>query len=722
MTPLANSYLGIPGYVLFWVLFAIALGLFVQRLVLLFRLLRLGRAESRSDDLRHRILGMLAIPFSQRSNLKHLSVRDLAPLGHAVMFWGLIVFALGYVIFFGLGAGLGLFPIMSGSTFERVYFSIMEIVAILILVAVIGVVVKRYVVRPLRLKREESTSEKVIQPILLAVIMAVAVLHFLLEGFGYAAGGIQYAWPPIGMALAGALQDAGISTDTLTTIFNSLWWLNYLILLAAVVYTPRSKHLHPLFIFPNVAFRNTASKGTLRPVDLTNTAAIRREDIRGLTWKQLLDSYACTWCGRCHIACPAQTSGKPLSPRELILGTKEQLLKVGPALLQAGVGADPAPAGADGGDSFGKSGSGDSFGGGDAKRAVCPPFIGNVITEEAVWACTTCRACQEVCPSYKEQMSTIVDLRRHLQMITTTETARETLKNLRVRSHPWRGTTYARTDWAEGLDVKIVGEDAQVDVLYWVGCTQALEDRSLKVAQAIALLMKEAGVNFGILGDEEMCCGDPARRLGAEHIYQMMAANNIQLLDSYGVKKIVTACPHCYNTLKNEYPELGGRFEVIHHSEFLADLVGEGRLKLGAAGASGAAGTAEDETVTYQDPCYLGRYNDIYQPARQLLQSIPGKTLVEMEKNQVNGFCCGGGGGRMWLEEDAGTRINSLRLTQAMTTGASVVATACPYCLQMLEDAARGEDAGASVAIRDVAEMLADAVLVSPALHNMEKC
>ncbi len=553
MSPLVNSYLGIPGYVLFWVLFAIALGLFIQRLVLLIRLLRLGRPERRSDRLRHRIAGMLTIPFSQRSNLKHLSGRDLAPLGHAFMFWGLIVFVIGYVIFIGLGAGLGLFPIMSGSAFERTFFSIMEIVGIFILLGMIGAVIKRYVVKPARLERHETRGEKVIQPILLTVMIAVVVLHYLLEGFGYAAGDVHYAWPPIGMALAGALQDAGIATSSLTTVFNSLWWLNYLILLAAVVYTPRSKHLHPLFIFPNIASRNLASKGTLRPVDLNDTAAIRKAEIRDFTWKQLLDSYACTWCGRCHIACPAQTSGKPLSPRELILGTKEQLLKAGPPLLKA-------------------------------RESAGPPFVGSVITEEAVWACTTCRACQEVCPSYNEQMNTIVDLRRHLQMITTTETGRETLKNLRVRGNPWRGTTYARTDWAEGLDVKVVGEDAQVDVLYWVGCTQALEDRSLKVAQAIALLMKEAGINFGILGEEEMCCGDPARRLGAEHIFQMLAMNNIQLLDSYNIKKIVTACPHCFNTLKNEYPEFGGRFEVIHHSEFLAGLVKEGRLAIGDAG------------------------------------------------------------------------------------------------------------------------------------------
>jgi Fe-S oxidoreductase len=698
MSPPADSYLGIPGYALFWVLLAVALALFMWRVRLLMRLLRLGRPEGRFDRPLHRLGGMLAIPFSQKSNLKHLSLGDVAPLGHAFMFWGLGIFVIGYIAFLGFGAGFGLFPIMSGSGFERTFFSIMDIVGVFILVAMVGVIVKRYVLRPPRLQREESTIEKVIQPVLIVVIMAVVVLHYLLEGFGYAAGGLQSGWPPIGMALAGSLQDAGIASDSLATVFKSLWWLNYVILLAAIVYTPRSKHLHPLFIFPNIALRNMAPKGALRPVELKDTASIKRAEIRDFTWKQLMDSCACTWCGRCHVACPAQVSGKPLSPRELILGTKEHLLKVGPALLKARGENGPAStgmSGIDGGD------------GGDAGQSASPPFIGTVISEEAVWACTTCRACQEVCPSYNEQMSTIVDLRRHLQMITTTETGRETLKNLRVRAHPWRGTTYARTDWAEGLDVKVVGEDGPVDVLFWVGCTQALEDRSIKVAQAISLLLNQAGVAFGILGEEEMCCGDPARRLGAEHIFQMMAVNNIQLLDSYNIKTIVTACPHCYNTLKNEYPEFGGRFEVIHHSQMLARLVGEGRLKLGDAGK---------ETVTYQDPCYLGRYNDVYQPARQLLQGVPGKTLVEMEKNRQNGFCCGGGGGRMWLEESAGTRINAQRLSQAVATGASVVATACPYCLQMLEDAARAGDAGESLAVKDIAEILAEALPVGPAL------
>jgi len=394
-------------------------------------------------------------------------------------------------------------------------------------------------------------------------------------------------------------------------------------------------------------------------------------------------------------------SGKALSPRELILGTKEHLLEVGPSLLKTTAPKTSIATGAPGAEVGGVPDNA------TPERPACPPFIGSVISEDAIWACTTCRACQEVCPSYNEQMGTIVDLRRHLQMITTTETGREILKNLRVRGHPWRGTMFARTDWAEDLGVKIVGDDGPADILFWVGCTQALEDRSTKVAQAIALLLKQAGVDFAILGEEEMCCGDPARRLGAEHIFQMMALNNVQLLQGYGVKKIVTACPHCYNTLKNEYPEFGGLFEVVHHSEFLADLVAEGRLSL----AGGDAGTGE-EAVTYQDPCYLGRYNDLYQPARQLLQAIPGTTIAEMEKNRENGFCCGGGGGRMWLEESAGTRINALRLAQATCTGAGTLATACPYCLQMLEDAARAREAGSPMVIKDIAEILAESLSV----------
>jgi Fe-S oxidoreductase len=692
MSPLAENYLGIPGYALFWVLFVIALGFFIQRVYLLVCLLRLGRPEDRFDRLLFRFASMVTITLTQWCGIKSINQKDLAGIGHAFMFWGLVLFLAGYVIFIGLGAGLGLFPVYSSGTFEVVFFSILDIAALLVIVAMLWVIIKRYIVRPERLSRKEPTTEKVIQPLLITVIIGLMAFHFCIEGFGYAAAGISGSWPPFGAALANSLVD--ISVDTLATVFRSLWWLNYIILLSAMVYAPRSKHLHPLFSFSNIVFRNLAPKGSLRPIDLQKPETYKISQVNDFTWKELLDCYACTWCGMCHTVCPAQLSGKSLSPRELVLDLKEHLLEAGPGLLK---------------DKAITTDNKDEAGSGDASKETSNEIIGKVIGEDAIWACTTCLACQDVCPSDNEQMVKIIDLRRHLQLGAMTETAREPLKNLRVRGHPWRGSMYARTDWAEGMEIKIIEEDSDVDVLFWVGCTGALEDRSLKVTQATAKLMNQAGVNFGILGEEEMCCGDPARRLGAEHLFQMEAMNNIQLFSSYNIRKIVTACPHCFNILKNEYPRLGGKFEVVHHSQFIADLLRENKLKINRA---------KEAVVTYHDSCYLGRYNDIYSQPRQVLRSIPGVTLREMEQNRKNCFCCGGGGGRMWLEEDTGQRISEIRLGHAIATQARVIATACPFCLQMFEDATKTKEAEESLKIRDIAELVLEASEVPDVPEN----
>jgi Fe-S oxidoreductase len=282
------------------------------------------------------------------------------------------------------------------------------------------------------------------------------------------------------------------------------------------------------------------------------------------------------------------------------------------------------------------------------------------------------------------------------------ETAEGALKSIENRGHPWRGTTLSRTDWAEGLGIKSLAEDKDIDILFWVGCTEALEERSTKVAQSVAKLLKLTGVKFGILGTEESCCGDPARRLGNEYLFQMQAGKNIELLKSYNVKKIVTACPHCYNTIKNEYPQFGGEFEVIHHTELIAQLIREGKLNVN----KGQGGL-----VTYHDPCYLGRYNDIYQPPRQVIKSIPGTKIVEMERNRKRGFCCGGGGGHMWLEEREGRRINELRTEQALETKAQTVITACPFCLQMFDDGIKAKAAEEQLKVMDIAELVAKSAI-----------
>ncbi|UCF08471.1 MAG: (Fe-S)-binding protein, partial [Thermoplasmata archaeon] len=320
-------------------------------------------------------------------------------------------------------------------------------------------------------------------------------------------------------------------------------------------------------------------------------------------------------------------------------------------------------------------------------------------------ACTTCRACQEVCPVQLHPIDAIVGLRRNLVMISTSnptsKAVRNPLRNIEIRGHPWMGITLAREDWAEGLDIKVLAEDSDVDILYWVGCTEALDYRSMKIAQAMARLMKQAGVKFGILGVEESCCGDPARHLGIEYLFELQAQINIKILQSYHVKKIVTACPHCYNTIKNEYTQFGSDFEVIHHTEFLANLLKERGLRVGESNGG---------VITYQDPCYLGRYNDIYQPPRQVLNRIPGRPFVEMWGNRERSFCCGGGGGRMWLEESIGQRISEMGMERAVETNAETVATACPFCLQMFEDAIKAKGIEESLKVMDIAELLDESV------------
>jgi Fe-S oxidoreductase len=449
----------------------------------------------------------------------------------------------------------------------------------------------------------------------------------------------------------------------------SFFWAHWSIVLFVLVFIAYSRYLHVVAAMFNVLLQSPPPKGALRPIDLEKAESFGVSKITDFTWKQLLDLYSCVIYGQCQEVCPARTSGKELNPKKLIDDLKQHLLEVGPGLLKKEASDKP-----------GKS------------------LIGDVISEDVIWACTTCRACQQVCPVSVEHVNKIIDLRRNLVMeqAKVPETAEGALRSIEDRGHPWRGTTLSRTDWAEGLDIKTLAEDKDVDFLFWVGCTEALEDRSTKISQAVAKLLKRAKIKFAILGAEESCCGEPARRLGNEYLFQLQAEKNIALLKNYGVKRIVTACPHCFNTIKNEYPQFGGKFEVIHHTELINQLLKEGRLKVKPRG----------EYMTYHDPCYLGRYNDIYQPPRQILKNIPDIKIVEMEQNRENGFCCGGGGGHMWLEEREGQRINELRTEQAIATGAQTVITACPFCLQMFDDGIKAKAAEEKLKVMDIAELV----------------
>ena len=553
----------------------------------------------------------------------------------------------------------------------------MDFMAVFIVIGAGWGLIRRFIVRPARLKGEQTVEALII---LLSVF--THPFAYLFNEATIIAQGAPAVWlahsllPPVSAWLSHLFT--GSAAVTLQNWHIAFFWADWLTVLFVLVYIPYSRYLHVIASIFNGILRSRQPYGALKSIDLEKAESIGTATIDKLTWKQNLDLYACVVCGNCQELCPAYTTGKPLNPKKVIQDLKKQLLKAGPELVKA-----------------------------KAKGAVAPDTVnvtlaGKVILEDEIWACTTCGACDTVCPVWVQHVDKIVDLRRNLvlEQSVLPETAAGALQSIEKRGHPWRGTTLNRTDWTKGLDIKTLAEEPKVDILYWVGCTEALEERSVKVAQSFAKLMKQAGLNFGILGAEESCCGDPARRLGNEYLYQMQAQSNIELLKGYGVKKIVTGCPHCYNTLKNEYPQFGGNFDVMHHTELIAGLLKDGKIKV-------ARGNAD--IITYHDSCYLGRYNEIYQSPRQILKSLPDVKLVEMEKNKKRGFCCGGGGGRLWLEERIGQRISENRIDQVMATKAQTVATACPYCLQMFNDAIKAKQTEETLKVKDIAEIIIEA-------------
>ena len=678
MSPTTTAYLGIPGYVIFWGLFVRVLAWFAQRAYKLWSLGRLGGPDSRLDGAGSRIKTMLLYVFLQKCSLRRVTPRDIAGVGHLFIFWGFMFFMVSYLIYIFIGDGLGMAELIRNSAFSIVYSYILDIAGILVLGSILWAAVRRYIVRPVRL---EPTAEAAY---ILALISILMLSYFSIEGFFLN----LFPEPSTPIRQATANLFSGMDKSVQAGLFTGVWWLHYGLILGFLVFIPYSKHLHIMSSPFNVMFRNLKHRGALVPIDLEKTETFGVDRIEKFTWKQLLDGLSCTQCGRCQAACPAWNSGKPLNPKKVTIDLKELLLETGPSLLKIKGTGNKQPTGSEA-----------PAGSTSTEAPHHPDMVSHVITEEVIWECTTCRACQEECPVLIEHVQKFIDMRRHLALERSQipETALNALKSIESRGHPWRGTTVTRTDWTKGLGVKTLAEEKNVDILYWVGCTAALEDRNIKVAIAMAKVLQRAGVNFGILGNEETCCGEPTRRLGNEYLFQMLATKNIETFKNYGVKKILTSCPHCFNTIKNEYPQFGGEFEVIHHSQFLAGLLAQGKFQIDSVPFG---------IATYHDSCYLGRYNDVYDQPRQIIKSIPGLKVVEMGRRRNKGFCCGGGGGRLWQEETIGERINHLRTQEALDTGTKVIATACPYCLQMFEDGLKAKNADEAVKALDLAEMI----------------
>lgn len=676
MSPVSATYWGIPGYVIFWVLFIVAFSLFAKRLYFLYRLMSLGKQENRFDRMGERVKNMLTVVIPQWCTLKSVTSKDLAGIGHALLFWGFSCFLISYIIFIGLAEGLGLYPYLMHNAFSRVFFTILDFAGLLVLFSMVWAAIRRYVIRPDRLEISVEAG------VIMLLVSSLMVLHFCIESFAMAGSGDITALPPISSAIAQHLAGSGIANDTMISISHFAWWLHYILIIGFMVYIPQSKHLHVLASAFNVLFRPLGPKVVLEPLPLEafedeGSGEFGVSKIQDLKWKDILDLYACAKCGRCHVNCPAQVSGKTLSPREVLRHMKDHLLEIGPGLL-AGKTEELS-------ETPGKN------------------LIGDVVTEDEIWACTTCGACQEVCPVDIEHIRKLIELRQNLVLAQNKipESAQLMLRNMQTRGNPWAGAQSLRLrgDWTNDMDLKILGEfEGEVNTLLWVGCTGALIERNVEATLSLVRVLKAAGVNFAVLGEAETCCGDPARRAGYEFQFQILAEENIEVLKNYNIKEIITSCPHCFNTLKNEYPNYGADFKVVHYAEYLIDLVRQGNLKFN---------NELNALLTYHDPCYLSRYNGVYTEQRSIIQNIPKAKLQEMERSEKTTFCCGGGGGHMWIEEQHGTtKINLVRMEEIIKTGADMVVTSCPYCLQMLEEGIDQKGVKDSMKAKDLAEVV----------------
>ncbi len=656
-----------PIIIFVLILSPILIALFAFGFYRRYQIWHLGKEDNRTDHAVTRVKTTLGVA------LAHLRLLSEAYPGwmHFLMFWGAAMLVVGKII------RLFSYVVHLDNPPQDVFLYaslVSEIGAGLLVIGGLLAIYRRYIVKPSRLNTKPDDT------LIFPFVFLILLTGFMVKGYRIATSDVAptdwSTWAPISYGFS------KIFPTFITEYKNQIliWHRTVIHVLPAFIFlvyifVSRSRIQH-LWLSPlNIFLRSLKPKGALVPIDLENTETFGTAKIEDFTWKQLLDLDACTRCGRCQDNCPAYLSGKALSPKKVIQDLREHLYKVYPYPL--------------------------------IKKPEEPRenMITDAVTEEVIWDCTTCRACQEACPVFIEHIDKIVDMRRNLVLdqAKIPETTEGVLRCIETRGHSCRGTTFTRTDWTEGLEIKVLAEKSDVDILYWVGCVAALEDRNRKVAIAFAKLLKAAGVNFGILGDEETCCGEPVRRIGNEYLFQMQAQRNIETLKNYNVRKIVTACPHCFNTIKNEYPQFGGEFEVIHHSEFIAQLLKGGRLKL----TSSLTRLPElNQKVTYHDSCYLGRYNDIYEPPREILREILGSKPVEMRRHHQSGLCCGGGGGHFWVEERVGTRINEIRTEEIIKTGAQVVATACPYCLQMFGDAIKAKGKEESLKAIDLAELV----------------
>jgi len=656
-----------------------------------FRSWRRGAPAARFDHPAARINQVLKHAVAQRRTARNL----YAGVFHQFISYGFVVLTIATTVV-ALDADFGT-AIMRGNFYLYFQSFTVDLFGALVLLGVAMAAARRYLKRPQKLVYTDEGT------LILVAIFVICLQGFLVEGWRIAATNDPWgAWSPFGNLIARASRPL-LSVAAMRSAHRATWWFHLAVSFGVIAWLPYTKMMHVVTAPLNIYTANLAPLGaSLKNIDFEKTESFGVNSLDGFTWKDLLDLDACTECGRCTAVCPANAVGKELSPRDIILQLRD--------LKNFGLRTEELPGGLSGAlNGNSKDGSGDTNQSAIRNSNSEIPnsqsaIIGSVpaTAPAALWQCTTCAACMEACPVFIEQMPKIVDMRRYLVMEEADfpDSMQQAITSLEKRGHPFSGTNATRLDWAEGLGVRQITEAKDAEVLLWVGCGGALVERNQKVTRSTALLLEQAGVNFAIMGREEKCSGDPARRIGNEFLFETLAKENVEKLNKYAVKKVITSCPHCFNTFKNEYPQYGGLFEVYHHSEYLARLVDEGRL---------TPVSASEKKIAFHDPCYLGRQNGIYDAPRQLVQISTAGNAVEMERSRAKSFCCGGGGGMSFVDEPANQRVNQERAREAIETGADVLAVGCPFCMTMMEDGINAQKGDRDVRVMDVAELLWEA-------------
>jgi Fe-S oxidoreductase/nitrate reductase gamma subunit len=672
--PFRDNFWNVPYWAQIFLYFTMAVAVLAMLLGIYWRIRvwRRGQPAVRFDHLGERLGRLTKYAIGQT---KILSQRYPGWM-HLGIFWGFVLLFMGTVlatldadIWLPLGGKLLIGP------FYLVYKLVLDLAGLGFVIGLGLAIYRRYVQRPERLGSTRLFGGFTFT---LTILLVINVTGLMIEGLRLAVVQPWWrVWSPVGWPVGQLALATGMDEVTLRSLHMSLWVLHFGLVGTFLATLPYSTLFHlftaPLNVFTS-SFKPAGELATIKDIETTEILGVGQ--LTDFSWPQLLDFDACTECGRCQAVCPAYLAGTPLNPKRVILDLRDFMTQQTGTLLAAGNGH-----------------------GGNHQE-----MVGDVITQDALWSCTTCRACVDECPVLIEHVDSIVDMRRYLTLTMgdVPGTGAQSLQNLNRTGNPWSQPPTTRDQWARGLEVPLMADKGEVDVLWWVGCAGSYDERNQRISKALVQIFKAAGVDYAILGQEETCNGDPARRLGDEYTFQVLAQQNVETLKRYKFNRIVTACPHCFNALSNEYPHFGGQWEVIHHSQFVSELVSSGKLKLSRQ---------LDKVVTFHDSCYLGRYNGVYEAPREVIGAIPGSNLVDMPRSRDKGLCCGGGGGGMWLEAHGDRRIQEIRLEEAEAVNPNVVASACPFCMLMFELGSKTlkfDEKG--IQLKDIAELVAYAI------------